>query len=247
MADGFDLLEAQGRIFGSALSAPQKLVGMALLDHWSRKHSEVFPSVSRLAKMTSQCERTVKSAIAGLEKAGVVQVKRTQGLSNRYTFAGVMSLNEETRAKRSPGNRGNSCTSAGDSPVQEMPPTSATDAPAPVQEMPPKEPSEGTKEGTNICSAKKSRSRRWSRVPKGWKPTDAHRTMATELGVAFEAELANFKDHDFAKPKQDPDACFRTWLRNAKKFQGNGFAGRARPEPQRGMADHVKAGSADDL
>lgn len=94
---------------------------------------------------------------------------------------------------------------------------------------------------------RKKPKRRWTRVPKGWEPSEAHRALAEKLGVNFEHELLQFSDHDFAKPKQDPDACFRTWLRNAKKFQGNGFAGRARPEPQRGMADHVKAGSIDDL
>ncbi len=86
--------------------------------------------------------------------------------------------------------------------------------------------------------------RRWTRVPKGWQPNDSHRTLAAaEPTIDFDHELAQFRDHEFAKPKKDPDACFRTWLRNAAKFQaGRGRGQQPKRAPQRGMASHVQTG-----
>jgi hypothetical protein len=57
-------------------------------------------------------------------------------------------------------------------------------------------------------------------LPDDWKPTDAHRSLAVEVGVDLEVEEAQFRDHAKANDRRqrDWDAAFRTWLRNAKKF-----------------------------
>lgn len=78
------------------------------------------------------------------------------------------------------------------------------------------------REGSRKRSAPK---RRWTRVPESWEPNDKHRELAAELSVNLSKELDKFRDHEFAKPKRDPDAVFRTWLRNAAEFaKRNGVA-----------------------
>lgn len=62
---------------------------------------------------------------------------------------------------------------------------------------------------------------RWRRVPSDWQPTDAHRVLARKLGVSAVDEESKFRDHEYKDSKSDPDACFRTWLKNAAKFGGS--------------------------
>ena len=70
---------------------------------------------------------------------------------------------------------------------------------------------------------KAQKARKWTRVPDGWAPSEAHRALATELGVGIDRELAAFRDHEFGRPKSDADAAFRAWLRRASEYRrGNG-------------------------
>lgn len=39
--------------------------------------------------------------------------------------------------------------------------------------------------------------------------------MASSLRVNLELELAKIRDFEFSRPRRDPDATFRTWLRTA--------------------------------
>ena len=102
---------------------------------------------------------------------------------------------------------------------------------------------QGSKE-TSVGGAKapRTRKRRWTRVPSEWQPNDEHRGIAKAEGVDFERQLENFRDHDFARPKVDPDAAFRNWLRNpiAKQGSKNGA-----PKAQQGMASTVKLAMGD--
>lgn len=75
--------------------------------------------------------------------------------------------------------------------------------------------------------------RKWTRAPADFEPTDAHRALASELGVNLAAALAKFRDHEYRSPKTDADAAFRTWLRNTREFAGGG---RRAPPVQRGVA-----------
>jgi hypothetical protein len=71
-------------------------------------------------------------------------------------------------------------------------------------------------------------------------------TLAGTLGVDLAGELAKFRDHEFAKPKTDADAAFRTWLRNASQWSAP-----ARPANgngrQRGPAPVSPASEFDDM
>ena len=68
--------------------------------------------------------------------------------------------------------------------------------------------------------AKKKRP--WRFCPEDWKPTEKHWLLAAKLRVDMATEEEAFRDHEFAKPKTDPDRAFSQWLRNSKKFGGNG-------------------------
>lgn len=83
-----------------------------------------------------------------------------------------------------------------------------------------------------------ARAKRWRRVPDDWQPKDSHRDLARREGVDLERECASFRDHEFNPPRQDADAAFRNWLRNAARFtrrNGNG---------QRMLVGHQSASAA---
>ena len=67
-------------------------------------------------------------------------------------------------------------------------------------------------------------------LPDSWQPNAQHHTLAQEQGVDPDAEIAKFRDHAIATGRLmiDWDACFRTWLRNARRYgaptNGNGRA-----------------------
>jgi hypothetical protein len=59
---------------------------------------------------------------------------------------------------------------------------------------------------------------RLRQVPESWSPNDAHRDLARQLGVNFDQQLTQFRDHEFKDPKSNFDAAFRTWLRRANEY-----------------------------
>lgn len=69
-------------------------------------------------------------------------------------------------------------------------------------------------------NGRKRRSNLWHIVPADWAgPNDAHRKLATQLGVDCDLEQAKFRDYEFDKPKSDADRAFSNWLRNAAKYK----------------------------
>ncbi len=71
---------------------------------------------------------------------------------------------------------------------------------------------------TPLSVSHSPRRRRWTRIPATWQPNPSHTALAQKLGVDIEHELELIRDHEYKTPKSDPDAAFRTWLRNAKRF-----------------------------
>jgi hypothetical protein len=57
-------------------------------------------------------------------------------------------------------------------------------------------------------------------LPEGWAPNDGHREMAYRLGLILDDQAELFRDRNKSKGAKyaDWDAAFRTWLRNARKF-----------------------------
>lgn len=58
-------------------------------------------------------------------------------------------------------------------------------------------------------------------LPKDWTPTDAHTSLASELGLNLQWEETQFRDKAKAKgwTYKDWDAAFRNYLRNSQKYQ----------------------------
>lgn len=58
---------------------------------------------------------------------------------------------------------------------------------------------------------------KWTMVPEGWLPTDAHRKRCAHWPSGFYArELEKFRSHTFAKPKTDANKTFTRWLAEAE-------------------------------
>jgi hypothetical protein len=79
--------------------------------------------------------------------------------------------------------------------------------------------------GVTPIAPKRGRVVAWRRFPLGWSPTEAHRKLAADLRVNLEVELEKIRDFEFSRPRRDPDATFRTWLRTAAERQSSQRAG----------------------
>jgi hypothetical protein len=75
-------------------------------------------------------------------------------------------------------------------------------------------------------SPKRTRAERSISIPVEWAPRSDELALARELGVDPAKEHASFRDHHTAKGSRfvDWNAAFRTWLRNAVKFNRGGSA-----------------------
>lgn len=69
------------------------MTALALLDHWSRS-GQVFPSVARLAELTSLRKRTVIRAISSLEAKGVIRCVHDRGKPTRYDLTPLQLVPE---------------------------------------------------------------------------------------------------------------------------------------------------------
>jgi len=70
--DDFNQRTAVRAVFESRRRPSEKLVLLALVDHWSKKYPNPRPGVSRLMNWTSQARQTVIDAIARLVSDGVL-------------------------------------------------------------------------------------------------------------------------------------------------------------------------------
>lgn len=79
----FKVLRAGGDL---PLNINQKMVLLVLLNHWNPKNfgTVVWPSQPRIADHARISERAARSALAGLEKLGLIKTVRQSGKSNRY-------------------------------------------------------------------------------------------------------------------------------------------------------------------
>lgn len=91
----------------------------------------------------------------------------------------------------------------------------------------------------STCQVRSAARRRWRRVPAEWTPSPAHAELARERGVDLFLELANFRDHEFDKPKSDADATFRVWLRRAKPSGSGGRAFNRAEDSMQRQLQHI--------
>ena len=72
------------------LTKTAKLVFLALIDHLRNGKDWVYPSVSRLMKMTSSCRSSVLAGIQQLAEAGILNTKKSIGKSTRYRIDSIV-------------------------------------------------------------------------------------------------------------------------------------------------------------
>jgi hypothetical protein len=84
-----DLLAMQRAVWRSGRTTTEKIVLLAIIDYYSEASPEPWPSVPTLSKGTSLGRTAVLEAIAGLERDGVLVVRREHGRPNRYDLSRV--------------------------------------------------------------------------------------------------------------------------------------------------------------
>ena len=86
-----DLLGMQRAVWRSMRSTTEKIVLLAIIDHYSDSSPEPWPSVPTLAARASLGRTAVLDALASLERDGVIVVKRVAGRPNRYDLSRVQT------------------------------------------------------------------------------------------------------------------------------------------------------------
>jgi hypothetical protein len=86
-----DLLGMQRAVWRSNRSTTEKIVLLAIIDHYSDSSPEPWPSVPTLAACASLGRTAVLDALASLERDGVIAVRRVAGRPNRYDLSHVQA------------------------------------------------------------------------------------------------------------------------------------------------------------
>lgn len=86
-----DLLGMHRLVMRSTRSTTEKMVLLAIVDHWSEASPEPWPSVPTLSKLCSLGRTAVLEALAGLERDGVIAVRRVAGRPNRYDLSRLVA------------------------------------------------------------------------------------------------------------------------------------------------------------
>ena len=85
-----DFLGMQRAVLRSTRPTTEKIVLLAIIDHWSEASPEPWPSVPTLATLSSLGRTAVLDALAALERDRVIAVRRAAGRPNRYDLSRVM-------------------------------------------------------------------------------------------------------------------------------------------------------------
>jgi hypothetical protein len=252
-------MAAQRCVFGSDMKSQHKLVALALLAHWSKGSDTfpsvvrlaAYTSLGRASVIRSIGALRASGAILVTDTKGRSNRYDLTPLMHLGSNANPSQADTTTVSHRYQSQADTSLTErhhpsqADTTLVSEGALTGIRLSPEGIHVRDPEKRSrEGihigqlplvtesdtqTKLGKPTKPKRPSKPARWSRVPETWQPNDDHWVLAVELRVSVDSELPKFRDHEFAKPKTDADACFRTWLRNAAKFSTIGTGGRYAP------------------
>lgn len=180
----------------------RKLVLIKLADNANDK-GECWPSFKHIADQCEISKRSVITHIKKLEEMGFLKIQHRDGKFHRNS-SNMYHLN----------------ISAGDALVQEIHhpsagdslPPSAGDAPRTSHSLEPVNESKDVKNKKPIIKSRQ--------IPKNWQPNEKHIETCINNRLDVNETAEHFRDHHTAKGStmKDWDAAFRTWLRNAVKF-----------------------------
>ncbi len=224
----FDMLGAQRRVFESDLKPLERLICLALLDHWSVANPFPFPGVDRLARVTGLDRTAVMRNLTELLQRGALRLvevdketgevrivtKPRNGARRNYDVRPLASL------PVAQSNRSRRATGRAEQPVAQSNITGRAERPQPVAQSNPKEPREGTKEGTHGVLATPTPGRHGrartrtseTELPPDWQPTAAHRDFAAQHGIDLELEAIGFRGHYDGQKVASWNGRFTTWL-----------------------------------
>lgn len=220
MGDGkLSNLEALRRVWSKdvGLSVNERAVtGVLVMD--ADRFEVAGVSQSLIAAETGMSLRSVRKVLADLERKGIVirsggpgrAVDYTVSLDNlpRQSVQGCSYSPNNHPGKLRRGTPANRAAPANYAGVVLSTGTSVSPELEKKKENPPK----GGKKKERGCQ-----------LPEAWTPSEKHHALATKLGVDIDLETEQFTDHHTARGSvfKDWDAAFRTWLRNAKRYNGN--------------------------
>jgi hypothetical protein len=242
-----DLLPTQRSVFRSGLRSAEKLVALALLDHWSPGR-EVFPSVNRLAAWTSLDRTTVMRALDSLRaRETIVVIQGERGKANRYELRQLSLLAPD---------QSHHATSRTMRPVAPCDLNQSHHATGVVAPCDPKEPIQGTQGRNPLESApaqpgsptegapKRKRAKRPAApetpLPPDWQPTEAHRAYATKHGLDVVLEADSMRGWADGRTAVSWNGTFTTRLANQAKWnrqRGTGGGRNGTFVPQRGLVE----------
>lgn len=225
-----------------------KAVLMSLADN-ANDHGECWPSISTICERTCFGKTAVIEAIRWLESDGVLVADRTNGRHTRYTIVPNLDLFNRSAKRTGPPAE----------PVREANRTGASGEPDRSARR-----TLTVKNHQELKDQKQQRdSKRGSRLPDGWAPSEAVREWARSEfpTVNLDVVLAEFADYWRSVPGQrgtklDWDATFRNRVREVAARQSRNPRGthresaadrvaRRNAEAERGRAGVVIEGEFD--
>lgn len=193
---------------------------LAIADCAHDDGTNAFPSIATLAKKTRMTARNTQMVIRKLTDSTELALKPNAGPHGCHRFA--IAMNHSTESTPEKISQELKAPLKPTSEVQNAPLKPASPNPSEILKIPPCPPT------GDIPPVKL---KRWHNCPPNYEPDQKMRDFHARHcpTVDFEGELASFKDHDFDKPKINPDRTFRNWLRKAAKMQAAHIRKPAKP------------------
>ena len=203
----------------------EMLLALALADHASDDGTRIYPSVKALAEKTRQSERTVQYQLRRMQEAGWLILVNAgnggRGMASEYRISSDWLKGAEIAPFQKGAiddEKGATDDTKGCNPrhkrVQPIAPTNNRHRTV-------IEPS-GIVIGEKAEQTEKSTTRATA-LPADFQPDATAHKLANEYRLSIFEQLTAFQDYHAAKGTtfKDWQAGFRTWLRNARKFDRN--------------------------
>jgi hypothetical protein len=219
MLTGFDLCRAAMTVEG--ITAPEQSV-LLVLAVMANDDAQCWPPINGATGLTSKTklsERTVQRAVQGLKDADHINWVDKPGRGRTY----VVHPRQAGTSRES--------TPVTETPVSVTPrhsDTPVTVTPTPVTVTPKLPVTTNIPQKASPSSVARTQKQRGTMVPADFSPTPSPGSLTAKAMSVWppgevEEQVEHFIDHHTHKQTTSPDwqACWRTWVKNWKTFNGN--------------------------